>query len=186
MPLLQHIAIAVFFLWMFVDALVVFRHKTGEAENRDRSSFRVLTTIGPLLWLPSIVLSYTRWGAVHWPVVQAVGLGMMAAGIAIRSIAIHQLGRFHTPNVAIRADHRLMETGLYSIVRHPSYLGALLAFLGLGLALDNVVSLVLIAVATPCLYLYRIREEDAVLLAAFGDPYRDYCARTRRLIPWVY
>jgi hypothetical protein len=45
MPLLQHIAIAVFFLWMFVDAVVVFRHKTGEAENRDRSSFRVLTTM---------------------------------------------------------------------------------------------------------------------------------------------
>jgi protein-S-isoprenylcysteine O-methyltransferase len=110
----------------------------------------------------------------------------MAAGICIRSIAIRQLGRFHTPNVAIRADHRLMETGLYSLVRHPSYLGALLAFLGLGLALDNVFSLALIAVATPCLYLYRIREEDAVLLAAFGDRYRDYCARTRRLIPWVY
>ena len=88
--------------------------------------------------------------------------------------------------MAIRADHRLLDTGLYSVVRHPSYLGALIAFFGLGLALDNAVSLALIAIATPCLYLYRIREEDAVLLAAFGDPYRDYCARTKRLIPWVY
>ena len=43
MPLLQHIAIAIFFLWLFVDAIVVFRHKTGAAENRDRSSFHVLT-----------------------------------------------------------------------------------------------------------------------------------------------
>ena len=186
MPLLRNLAVAVFFLWLCVDAIVVFRHKTGDAENRDRSSFRVLTRIGPFAWLLSIALSYTRYGAVHWPAAQVAGLGLMAAGIAIRSIAIHQLGRFHTPNVAIRADHHLLQTGLYSIVRHPSYLGALLAFLGFGLALDNVLSLALIVVVTPCLYLYRIREEDAVLLAAFGEPYRDYCARTKRLVPWVY
>ena len=186
MPLLQHIAIAIFFLWLFVDAIVVFRHKTGAAENRDRSSFHVLTKIGPLLWLSGIGLSFTHFGGVRWLAAQVAGLGLMAAGIVIRSIAIHQLGRFHTPNVAIRADHRLLDTGLYSVVRHPSYLGALIAFFGLGLALDNAVSLALIAVATPCLYLYRIREEDAALLAAFGEPYRDYCARTKRLIPWVY
>ena len=186
MQLLRNLAVAMFFLWMFVDALVVFRHKTGEAENRDRSSFHVLTKIGPLVWLLAIFLSYTRFGAVRWPVVQVAGLALMAAGIAIRSVAIHQLGRFHTPNVAIRSDHRLLDTGLYSIVRHPSYLGALIAFLGFGLALDNLPSLALVAVVTPCLYLYRIREEDAALLAAFGEPYRDYCARTKRLIPWVY
>ena len=186
MPLLQHIAIALFFLWLFVDALVVFRHKTGVAENRDRSSFHVLTKIGPLLWLSGVGLSFTHFGAVHWPAMQVVGLGLMLAGIAIRSVAIAQLGRFHTPNVAIRTDHRLLDTGLYSIVRHPSYFGAIVAFLGFGLALDNVASLALIAIATPCLYLYRIREEDAVLLAAFGDHYREYCARTKRLIPWIY
>jgi protein-S-isoprenylcysteine O-methyltransferase len=186
MPLLQYLAIAIFFLWLFVDAIVVFRHKTGEAENRDRSSFRVLTRIGPLLWLLAIGLSFTRFGALHWPLVQGVGLGVMAIGIAIRSIAIHQLGRFHTPNVAIRADHRLLDTGLYSLVRHPSYLGAIVAFSGFGLALGNAISFALIALVTPCLYLYRIREEDAALLAAFGEPYRDYCARTKRLIPGIY
>ena len=186
MPILQHVAIAVFFLWLLIDAIFVFRHKTGDAENRDRSSFRVLTRIGPLVWLASLALSYTRFGALHRPPVQVAGLAMMAVGIAIRSIAIHQLGRFHTPNVAIRADHRLLDTGLYSLVRHPSYFGAIVAFLGFGLALGNAISFALIAVVTPCLYLYRIREEDAVLLAAFGEPYRDYCARTKRLIPWVY
>lgn len=186
MPPLQHVAIAIFFAWLLVDAIVVFRHRTGAAENRDRSSFRVLTRIGPLVWLAGIAVSYSRFGAVDWPVAQLAGLGLMVAGIAIRSIAIRQLGRFHTPNVAIRADHRLLDTGLYSLVRHPSYFGALVAFLGFGLALDNIVSLALMAVVTPCLYLYRIREEDAVLLAAFGERYREYCVRTKRLIPWVY
>jgi len=186
MPILQHLAIAIFFLWLFVDAVFVMRHKTGAAENRDRSSYRVLTRIGPIAWLLAIAVSFTRFGAVHWPVVQGFGLALMAAGIALRSVAIHQLGRFHTPNVAIREDHRLLETGLYSVVRHPSYSGALLAFVGFGLALDNVLGFAIIAIATPCLYLYRIREEDAVLLDAFGERYRDYCARTKRLVPWLY
>jgi protein-S-isoprenylcysteine O-methyltransferase len=88
--------------------------------------------------------------------------------------------------VAILSDHRLLDTGLYSLVRHPSYLGAIVAFSGFGLALDNLVSLALVVVLTPCLYLYRIREEDAALLAAFGEPYRAYCARTKRLIPGLY
>jgi protein-S-isoprenylcysteine O-methyltransferase len=186
MPLLHHLAVAIMCLWLLLDGLVVFRYKPGEAENRDRSSYRVLMRIGPPLWLLSIGLSFTHYGAVHWPAAQISGLGLMLAGIAIRSTAIHRLGRFHTPDVAIRVDHRLLETGLYSIVRHPSYSGALVAFLGFGLALDNVLSLALIIVVTPCLYLYRIREEDAVLLAAFGDRYRDYCARTKRLVPCVY
>jgi protein-S-isoprenylcysteine O-methyltransferase len=104
----------------------------------------------------------------------------------VRSAAIVQLGRFHTPNVAVRADHQLRVTGLYRLVRHPSYLGALIAYLGFSLALGNWLSVVVIMSITTPLYLYRIHEEDAALLAAFGDPYRAYCARTKRLIPWVF
>lgn len=186
MPLIRNVAIILFVVWVFADAVVVFRRKTGEAENRDRSSLRVLMSVGPVIWWVAIYLSYTRFGAVQWPWVQVAGLAVMGLGIVLRSVAIHQLGRFHTPNVAIRADHQLLETGLYSVVRHPSYLGALLGFIGFAMTLDNVLSLVLFLLATPALYLYRIREEDAVLLAAFGDRYRAYCARTKRLIPWVY
>jgi protein-S-isoprenylcysteine O-methyltransferase len=114
------------------------------------------------------------------------GTPLIPAWVKNCSVAIHQLGRFHTPNVAILSDHRLLDTGLYSLVRHPSYFGAILAFQGFGLALGNAISFALVAIATPCLYLYRIREEDAVLLAAFGERYRAYCARTKRLIPGIY
>jgi len=71
-------------------------------------------------------------------------------------------------------------------VRHPSYLGALIAFLGFSVALGNWLSVLTMMAIIPWLYLYRIREEDAVLLAAFGDEYRDYCRRTKRLIPGLY
>lgn len=183
---LRNIAIAVLFVWIFVDAVVVLRHKTGKAENRDRFSLLVLALAGPLVWVVSIGLAFGTVGAVHWVALQIAGFIVMAIGIAVRSTAIAQLGRFHTPNVAVRADHRLMQTGLYRYVRHPSYLGALIAFLGFGLALGNGWSLAVIMGITPWLYLFRVHEEEAALAAAFGEPYRQYCARTKRLIPWVY
>ena len=183
---LRNVALAVFLLWLFIDGAVVFRYKTGTQENRDRLSMKVLMIGGPLVWLLSIGLAFFATGAMHSMALQSAGLAIMAIGIIIRSTAITQLGRFHTPNVAVRTDHLLKQTGLYRYVRHPSYLGALIAFVGFGLALGNWLSLAVIATVTPCLYLFRIQEEDAALLAAFGEPYRDYCRRTKRLIPGLY
>ena len=186
MPILRNVAIAVFLVWMLVDSAVVFRHKTGSVENRDRFSLKLLMIGGLLtLWL-SIGLAFGAIGALHSVVVQAIGVLVMGIGIAVRSIAIAQLGRFHTPNVAVRSDHQLKVTGLYRLVRHPSYLGALVAYLGFGLALGNWLSVAAIMGLIPWLYLYRIHEEEAAMLAAFGDAYRAYCTRTRRLIPWLY
>ena len=183
---LRTVAIAILFVWMFADSMVVFRHKTGEAENRDRFSLKLLM-IGSMLSLwTGIGLAFGQRGAMHNANLQIAGLVILGIGIAMRSTAIAQLGRLHTPNVAVRADHQLRVTGLYRVVRHPSYLGALIAYLGFSLALGNWLSVLVIMTVMPCLYGYRIREEDAAMLAAFGDQYRAYCERTKRLVPWVY
>jgi protein-S-isoprenylcysteine O-methyltransferase len=183
---LRYDAIILLFTWMVIDSVFVFRHKTGKAENRDRFSLLLLILGGPVaLWI-SIGLAFSPIGALHSVTLQVVGLVLMAVGIGVRSAAIVQLGRFHTPNVAVRADHQLRVTGLYRRVRHPSYLGALIAYLGFGLTLGNGASVLVLMALVPGLYLYRIHEEDAALLAAFGDDYRAYCRRTKRLIPWVY
>lgn len=180
------IAITVFFLWIFIDGVVVFRHKTGESENRDRFSLKVVMMGNMLAWSLSIFLAFSSYGALHSPALQIAGLVLLVAGIMLRSTAIAQLGRFHSPNVAILADHQLIESGLYRYVRHPSYLGALIAFLGFSLGLGNWLSIVVINGILPLVYLYRIHEEDAALLSAFGESYRAYCQRTKRLIPWLY
>ena len=183
---LRYASIVILFTWMVIDSVFVFRHKTGKAENRDRFSLLLLILGGPVaLWI-SIGFAFSPIGALHSPMLQWLGLMLMAVGIAVRSAAIVQLGRFHTPNVAVRADHQLRITGLYRLVRHPSYLGALIAYLGFGLALGNWASVLVLMALVPALYLYRIHEEDAALLAAFGETYRAYCIKTKRLIPWVY
>jgi len=186
MPIVRNLAIVVLFLWTFIDAVVVFRYKTDRAENRDRSSLVVLMIAGPLTWVVSIGLSFGTVGSLYLLALQVAGLVLMAIGIGVRSTAIAQLGRLHTPNVAVRMDHQLKASGLYHCVRHPSYLGALIAFAGFGLALANWLSLVVILIITPAIYLYRIREEEAALASAFGEAWRDYCRHTKRLIPWLY
>lgn len=186
MPLLRTITIAGFFLWLFVDGMAVFRHKTGKAENRDRFSLMLIMIGNFVALIVGIGLAYSAIGSIRSVPLQITGLLVMVIGIAVRSTAIAQLGRFHTPNVAIRADHQLMKAGLYRYVRHPSYLGALIAFLGFSLGLGNWLSLAVIMGVSICIYLYRMQEEEAALSAAFGDAYRAYCQTTKRLIPGLF
>ncbi len=187
MPLLRNFAIAVFVVWLFVDGVVVFRRMSSKAENRDRFSLRVIAVGNMIAWIVAVWLSFTRLGMIVTPVRwQIAGLLIMALGIAVRSVAIAQLGRYHTPNVAVLADHEVFDRGLYRRIRHPSYLGALIAFFGFGLALANWLSLLVIMALALIAYLYRIHEEEAALLNALGERYANYCRRSKRLIPGVY
>ena len=116
----------------------------------------------------------------------AIGAVLFAAGLAIRWYAIIYLGRFFTVNVAIASDHKLIDGGPYRFVRHPSYSGALLAFLGLGLCIGNWASIAIVAIPILSVFLWRIHVEEAALLLGLGDQYRRYMDRTKRLIPGVY
>ncbi len=95
------------------------------------------------------------------------------------------LGRRFSGLVAIQPGHTLVTGGVYSIVRNPSYLGLLVNSLGWALAFRSAVGLLLAALAVPPL-VARIRAEEALLRAQFGDEYDAYFARTWRLIPWLY
>ena len=187
MILIRNIALALFVVWIVLDGVVVFRRVSGKAENRDRFSLRAIAAGNLLAWIVAIWLAFAHPGTLHPTVpLQIAGLVLMPLGILVRSIAIAQLGRFHTPNVAVLSDHEVMDRGLYRHVRHPSYLGALVAFFGFGLTLGNWLGLLVIVLLMPIVYLFRIHEEEAALHAALGERYGDYCRRTKRLIPGVY
>lgn len=79
-----------------------------------------------------------------------------------------------------------MGSGIYGVIRHPSYLGLLLSSLGWGLAFRSGVGVLLTALTIVPL-VARIRAEERLLLAQFGDEYDTYRARTTsRLIPGLY
>jgi protein-S-isoprenylcysteine O-methyltransferase len=116
----------------------------------------------------------------------AVSCALFAAGLALRWYSIYYLGRFFTVSVAIHSRHEVIDTGPYRHIRHPSYSGALLAFLGLALSLDNWASLALIVIPVLMAFRRRIRIEERALANALGQPYTGYMQRTKRLIPGVY
>jgi protein-S-isoprenylcysteine O-methyltransferase len=115
-----------------------------------------------------------------------LGLGILAAGLTVRWTAILTLGRYFTANVAIQTGHQLVDGGIYRLLRHPSYTGLLMAFLGIGLAHDNWISLAALMLPVTAAVLNRIAKEERSLRTALGEPYAAYCARTKRLVPWVY
>src|SRR5262249_39315712 len=114
------------------------------------------------------------------------GLGVFALGLGLRIFSMIYLGRFFTPNVAIVTDHRLIDSGPYRFIRHPTYSGFLLIVLGLGLACANAASLAIMFIPVSAALLWRIQIEERVLTEAFGERYRAYASRTKRLIPFIY
>ena len=87
--------------------------------------------------------------------------------------------------VAIQPGHELVMSGVYRIIRHPSYLGLVVNSLGWALAFRSGVGVVLTALLIPPL-LARIHAEERLLRAQFGGEYDAYCGRTSRLLPGLY
>ncbi len=169
-------------------ALQVLRRAKAGGRAADRGSLRVLwITITVSMWLAFAIqatLPQARWPWQGW--VNDLGIAVTLGGLVLRWYSIIYLGRFFTVNVAIAADHQLIEGGPYRRMRHPSYTGALLAFLGLAICTQNWASLVVMMAGTTIPFLYRIHVEERALTEAFGERYRQYMQRTARLIPGMY
>jgi protein-S-isoprenylcysteine O-methyltransferase len=168
--------------------LLVSRRSRARGNSEDKGSLFLLwiTIIGSMIaaGFGSAFVRATDSGLLTRLV--PLGIALFVLGLVLRWYAIVYLGRFFTVDVAIASDHRIIDTGPYRLMRHPSYTGLLLAFLGLGICFRNWLGLLFAIVPTTTLLLWRIRIEEAALTRALGDAYLNYSARTRRLIPFVY
>jgi protein-S-isoprenylcysteine O-methyltransferase Ste14 len=124
-------------------------------------------------------------GAGRWPLFVA-GLVLMCAGIALRQWAVATLGRFFTIDVRVQSGQTVVADGPYRWVRHPSYTGLILMFVGFGLALGNWAALVALAVVPTAGLVYRVRIEEQALLDGLGEPYRQFAEGRARLFPGVW
>jgi protein-S-isoprenylcysteine O-methyltransferase Ste14 len=156
---------------------------TGEREDRsNRWVIGALGVIGLLsAWLPAYTDRKEFWtidgDAIRW-----IGVALFTAGGALRLWPVFVLGDRFSGMVAIQPGHTLVTGGVYGVIRHPSYLGLLVNSLGWGLAFRSLVGVLLTALLIPPL-IARIRAEERLLRAQFGEQYEAFCARTWRLIP---
>lgn len=115
-----------------------------------------------------------------------LGLLLMWLGLALRGWAHWLLGDLYTTTVLIQPGHRLVTSGPYAVIRHPSYGGLCVVMFGIALAGGSAASLIATAVLLAAGFLIRIEVEEKAMRASFGAEYDAYAARTRRLVPGLY
>lgn len=117
---------------------------------------------------------------------QFFALLMFAMGLFLRYCAVNRLGRFFTTNVSIQRKHELIVEGPYRWVRHPAYTGLLIALAAAGLAMGDVIAMLILTIPTFFAFRFRIVIEEKLLNKKFGKVYRDYSKTTWKLIPWLF
>ena len=110
----------------------------------------------------------------------------MLIGMMIRWFSIITLDKYFSTNLTIIDGHTLYKSGLYKYIRHPSYLGATISFVGVGLYFSNMISFCIIVSSIVIGYIHRIRNEEKMLINHFGKEYVDYQNETKILIPFVW
>jgi protein-S-isoprenylcysteine O-methyltransferase len=160
-----------------------------EKRSTDQNSVYAIVIAGLL----SQVVAVLEWGYLH-PVfgvvenklVTAIGFALLVAGIAFRIWSIHTLGKFFTSTVQVQTGQRVITSGPYSVLRHPSYSGAFTAILGGTIFLQAPIAAFVAIVGMSYAYKLRIAAEEETMVKEFGEEYRLYQQHSYRLIPLVW
>lgn len=176
-------------IWAFWPEFVIIRRARRSTSSTDSRSLQVILLgmwvayVGafPVAWVQGWRIGVVDQVAVFW-----LGLALVIGGSLLRRHCWRMLGTSFTGDVRARPDQQIVTRGAYAILRHPSYTAGILLNTGIGVALGSWASALLLVVASFVVYGYRIAVEERVLLAALGEPYRQFMSTRKRLIPFVY
>jgi protein-S-isoprenylcysteine O-methyltransferase Ste14 len=167
-------------------ALLQRRQQAGPAHEREPAQKIIIVFIfaafAALIVLPP--LDVRLHGArVPWPV-SVLGDALVTFSFAVFHL-VSRVNTYAAANVRVEDGQSVVDTGVYSLVRHPMYSGAIFLVVGTPLALGSWSTLLLTPVFLLLLY-FRIVSEEAVLVRDLAG-YSDYRRRVHyRLIPFVW
>jgi protein-S-isoprenylcysteine O-methyltransferase Ste14 len=178
-------------VWAAIEASLMLRDlargKGSTARDRGTRNLIIggwLAAFVAAMWVAEQFGQGSGWRLGRWHLL--AGLIVMWIGIAIRVWAVVVLGSSFRFTVEVDAGQRVVDTGPYRLVRHPSYTGALLTAVGFGLTLGNWLSAAILLVIPVATMLRRIAVEEATLTGVIGQPYVAYSERTKRLVPGLW
>jgi len=187
----QDITVAVIACIISCSGLIVNitkRNRGGKVLfEADAKTLEIFRLVIPLALIASLVLYYMRIG--HFESNQVpfyAGCLFVCAGLMLRWVAILSLGDAFKVKVSILKDQVLKTTGVYQIVRHPSYTGLLLYYVGLGLVMQNWACLLVLIIVPFVTVLKRISIEEIALIDHFGERYKLYVSETKKLLPFIF
>ena len=115
-----------------------------------------------------------------------IGIGLLLFGLFLRIVAIKTLGKYHTRSIVVVPNQHIIQNGVYKYLRHPGYLGTIIGGIGFALATLNWIIITYAIISLLVIFLPRIAAEEKMMIKAFGQDYKEYMKKTKRLIPFVY
>ncbi len=178
---------AVVFVYLF-GTLLAFEFnpfRKGDRKGRGWPIVAGMFTV-PILWgVAAFCDRRNIWTLPLSNTTRYVGVATYLIGDCVRLLALRELGRYYSAYLTVQPEHILIRAGLYRWIRHPFYLGQLLAVPGALLAFRSELAIVIFLVSV-VFVAARIRREEQLLGGHFAGAYGDYQRHSWRLLPFVY
>jgi protein-S-isoprenylcysteine O-methyltransferase Ste14 len=176
----RRLVVAGYLLWTLLELRVTFRRHPGPTGGDDRGSTAPYGLARAAVAAAAILVPAGS-GWFWW---QTAGAAAFLLGIGLRLAAIGHLGRLYSHRVRTLADHVVVRTGPYRVIRHPAYAGMILAHAGLVAVFPNPLSVAALPLLLVPAVVHRILVEERTLMEISGYP--DYARGRKRLIPAVW
>ena len=179
-------------LWVFAPEFrLTLRSRAGAArdDSPDRGSLRLIVVVNQLAAFAAFFVCGLAATAVPpaWRVASFwIGIALLVLGALLRRHCFRVLGQYFTGDVNARTDQPVIDRGAYRWLRHPSYTAGMMIFTGIGVALGNWLSMLLLGGSMIVVYTYRVRVEERVLLETLGQPYARFMQTRKRFIPFLF
>ena len=176
-------------IWILSEIILSRLMRVNDSHNNyDKSSLKILWITICISITLGIIFRNSNFEvtAQYSTLINQIGIFLICIGLIIRWIAILKLKKSFTVNVAVTENQTIVQSGIYKHIRHPSYLGSLLSFCGLGIVFNNWLTFVIIFIPIFSSFMYRIHIEEKLLSQVFGTKYMKYIENSWKLIPKVY
>lgn len=154
-------------------------------EKGDRSFWLIVVSMIFAFYLPPIDFLYIDISVSATSGWMLIGAGFVIAGSVLFGYARCELRKWYSGHLSVQKDQVLVQSGPYRLVRHPAYLGYLLMAVGVSLGYASLIGMLNIIFLLYCFH-YRIKVEEKLLVAHFGQAYLLYAEKIKKMFPFIW
>ena len=178
-------------VWLGAEAYLIIKDRargkgTTDIDLRTRNYNTAATVVSLTLGLVFNWVKVLPFGTPAASTILWIGIGVMLLGLILRHWSIVSLGKFFRTTIELQKGQKVIDNGPYRHIRHPSYAGIILFFIGYGIVSKDWLSLGVDVCLPIASLVYRIQIEEKALAEGMGQDYVAYQKRTKKLLPGIW